>query len=88
MGKSDSLEHLPDVHWHQGEAEWLGQAPEGLEHLDPQETDLGQYLLKQSYWDEFLGSICITFDKRKGKAKDLCWSLHILNFKKHFFMST
>ena len=41
MGKSDSLEHLPDVvHGHQGEAEWLGQAPEGLEHLDPQEVDL------------------------------------------------
>ena len=35
MGQSDSLEHLPDVHRHQGGAEWLGQVPEGLEHLDP-----------------------------------------------------
>ena len=46
MGKSDSLEHLPDVHEHQGEAEWLGQLPEGLEHLDTQETDVEQCLLK------------------------------------------
>ena len=46
MGKSDSLEHLPDVHGHQGEAEWLGQLPEDLEHLDTQETDVEQCLLK------------------------------------------
>ena len=51
MGQSDSLEHLPDVHRHQGGSEWLGQVPEDLEHLNPQETDLEQYLLKQSYWD-------------------------------------
>ena len=52
MGKSDCLEHLPDVHGHQGEAEWLGQAPGGLDHLDPKEADLEQCLQKQSYWDE------------------------------------
>ena len=40
MGQSDSLEHLLDVHRHLGGAEWLGQVPEGLEHLDPQETEL------------------------------------------------
>ena len=40
MGKNDSLEHLAEVHGHQAEAEWLGQAPGGLDHLDPQETDL------------------------------------------------
>ena len=34
MGKSDSLEHLQDVHGHQGEAEWLGEVPEGLEQLE------------------------------------------------------
>ena len=51
MGQSDSLEHLPDVHRHQGGAEWLGQVPEGLDHLGPQEADLEQFLLKQSYWD-------------------------------------
>ena len=51
MGKNDSLEHLPDVHGHQGEAEWLGQVPEGLEHLDPQERELELCSVKQSYWD-------------------------------------
>ena len=40
MGKSDSLEHLPHVHGHQAEAEWLGQAPEGLDNLAPRETYL------------------------------------------------
>ena len=51
MGQSDSLEHLPDVHRHQVGAEWLGQVPEGLEHLDPQEKDLEQCLLKLSNRD-------------------------------------
>ena len=48
MGQSDSLKHLPDVHRHQGGAEWLGQVPEGLKHLDTQETDVEQCLLNQS----------------------------------------
>ena len=30
MGKSDSLEHLPDVHGHQGEAERLRQGLGGI----------------------------------------------------------
>ena len=47
MGKSDSLEHLSDVHGHQGEAEGLGQVPEGLEHLDPQEAELGLCSVKK-----------------------------------------
>ena len=51
MGQSDSLEHLPDVHRHLGGAEWLGQVPEGLDHLGPQEADLVQFLHKKSYWD-------------------------------------
>ena len=46
MGQSDSLEHLPDVHRHQGGAEWLGQAPGGLDHLGPQEADLEQFCTK------------------------------------------
>ena len=50
MNKSNRMEHFSDVQGHQGEAEWLAQALEGLEHLDPQEADLGQYLQKQSYW--------------------------------------
>ena len=51
MGQSDSLEHLTDVHRHQGGAERVGLVPEGLEHLDPQETELGLCSVKQSYWD-------------------------------------
>ena len=43
MGKSDSLEHLLDVNRHQGGAEWMGQVPEDLDHLGPQEADLEQF---------------------------------------------
>ena len=51
MGKNDSLEHLTVVHGHQAGAEWLGQVPEGLDHLGPQEADLEQCLQQQSCWD-------------------------------------
>ena len=48
MGNSDSVEHLSEVYGHQAEAEWLGQVPVGLDHLEPQEADLEPCLQKQS----------------------------------------